>query len=329
MPKCTICGKKFETLSALRNHHQTVHKNAQFVAPKTSASRNFTLAIVIVIVAVGAGVGVLIYEQQTAVPPAPSGYLNQPISAALYQNLTGVSYQTLSTVGSGTGVTPPSSISGQTYEIGGKPAILYIGAEFCPYCAIERWAMVVALSKFGNFTNLEYMISAPDDGNVYTLTFLNANYTSKYIGFTSIENEDRSRNPLQSPNSTQNSLWSEYDPSGSGYYPFIYFNGYYVIASPQFDYSVLQGKNWTQIASQLNTPSSSVAQAVDGAANTMISAICKMDGGNPSSVCEEPFAKLLAYTPAKSTTNLSFSPIAALVPELSQVKLLDSVLFAS
>ena len=31
----------------------------------------------------------------------------------------------------------------------GLPEMLYMGAEYCPFCAAERWAMVMALSKFG------------------------------------------------------------------------------------------------------------------------------------------------------------------------------------
>jgi hypothetical protein len=308
MPKCKICGKKFDTLSALRNHHKSVHKNVPFVAPKVSASRNFVLALVIVIVVVGAGVGYLIYEQQIANSAPPTGdvlLLNQPISSALYQNLTSVSTSTLAPIGSG-GVTPPAPISpvGQSIAVDGKPAVLYIGAEFCPYCAIERWSMAVALSKFGNFSGIQYMISAPNDGNVYTLSFRNASYTSKYIGFLAIENEDRNHNLIQSPNSTEEDIWNTYNANS---YPFIYFNGEYYIKSPQFDYSYLQNLNWSQIASQLNNPGSTVARVVDGAANTMISAICKMDGGSPATVCGQSFAKLLSYQQSSvSSSNLSF-----------------------
>jgi Domain of unknown function (DUF929) len=251
--------------------------------------------LVVVIVVVGSGVAYLIYQQVSA-PSPPSGaiaLLNTPISSALDQNLTGVSYSTLSTVGQGE-ASSPSAISpaGQNFTVDGKPGILYIGGEFCPLCAVERWALVVALSKFGNFTNLQYMISAPDDGNIYTLTFLNATYSSKYIGLATVENEDRNRNTLQTPTTTEQNLWSTYNP---GYYPFIYFDGMYAVKTNQFDVTILEGMNWTQIASQLNSPSTTVAKAVDGAANTMISAVCAMDGGNPSSVCGESFAKLLSF----------------------------------
>ena len=34
-------------------------------------------------------------------------------------------------------------------SIGGRPAVVYVGAEFCPYCAAERWALVAALDASG------------------------------------------------------------------------------------------------------------------------------------------------------------------------------------
>src|SRR5205823_15010475 len=36
----------------------------------------------------------------------------------------------------------------------GKPEVLYIGAEYCPFCAAERWSLVYALARFGTFKGL-------------------------------------------------------------------------------------------------------------------------------------------------------------------------------
>ena len=41
--------------------------------------------------------------------------------------------------------------------------MLYIGAEFCPYCAAMRWSMAVALSRFGTFTPLHGIHSSSTD----------------------------------------------------------------------------------------------------------------------------------------------------------------------
>ena len=71
----------------------------------------------------------------------------------------------------------------------GKPELLYIGAEYCPFCAAQRWAMVAALSRFGTFSNLSLTHSASAD--VYpdtpTFSFYQSTYSSKYLTFTSVE----------------------------------------------------------------------------------------------------------------------------------------------
>ena len=56
------------------------------------------------------------------------------------------------------------------------------------------------------------------------------------------------------------------------------------IGSP-YDPGVLAGLSWSQIATDLNNPSSMVAQAVDGTANYITAAICRMTGNKPASAC--------------------------------------------
>ena len=64
-----------------------------------------------------------------------------------------------------------------------------MGAEYCPYCAAERWAMAVALSRFGTFSNLRLIHSSSADiyPNTPTLSFYKSSYTSKYVQFTPVE----------------------------------------------------------------------------------------------------------------------------------------------
>ena len=68
-------------------------------------------------------------------------------------------------------ITVPSNFSNYSISQGGKPTFVYIGAQGCPYCAGLRWAIAIALSRFGNFTKLFYDRSATVDGNVPTLMF--------------------------------------------------------------------------------------------------------------------------------------------------------------
>ena len=82
---------------------------------------------------------------------------------------------TLDAVGSPSGDVLPSNIGNGTVLEGadGKPLITYIGAEYCPFCAAERWAVAVALSRFGTFSNLSGTHSSDSDEfpDTQTLSF--------------------------------------------------------------------------------------------------------------------------------------------------------------
>ena len=49
--------------------------------------------------------------------------------------------------------------------------MLYYGAEYCPYCAAERWAIAAALSRFGTWSNLKITASSHTDVYAETHTF--------------------------------------------------------------------------------------------------------------------------------------------------------------
>ena len=68
-------------------------------------------------------------------------------------------------------ITVPSNISNYSISQGGKPTFVYLGAQGCPFCAGMRWAIAIALSRFGNFSKLFYDRSATSDANVPTLMF--------------------------------------------------------------------------------------------------------------------------------------------------------------
>jgi hypothetical protein len=166
--------------------------------------------------------------------------------------------------------------------------VLYIGAEFCPYCAAMRWSMAIALSRFGTLSPLHgiHSSSTDTDPNTATLTFYKTKYTSNYLSFAPVENLTVTKAPLQNPTKAQNALWSKYepDPSTRGY-PFIDFGNKFILKGPIYDPKVLAGLTWSQVAAELKDPSSTVAQSVDGAANYLTGAICKMTNNKPSDVC--------------------------------------------
>jgi len=60
--------------------------------------------------------------------------------------------------------------------INGKPSVIYLGAISCIYCGENRWAMALALGKFGTFDNLFTGYSSLGDGDVPTLYWAPVNY---------------------------------------------------------------------------------------------------------------------------------------------------------
>jgi hypothetical protein len=227
----------------------------------------------------------------------PIGVTGTPLPVSVTRNVAGVPGSTLDTVGVGSvpgyqgkmyAGAPVPPISNTPLTSGGKPEMLYIGAEFCPYCAAMRWSMAVALSRFGTLSPLRGIYSASNDVDPHTatLTFYKTTYTSNYLAFTPVENETGTHAPLQNTTAPQRALWQKYDSSPQGLgYPFIDIGNKYVIKAPLFDPAVLAGKSWTQVAAALKDPSSPIAQAVDGTANLITAAICKVTGGRPGSVC--------------------------------------------
>jgi thiol-disulfide isomerase/thioredoxin len=233
---------------------------------------------------------------------AASSVNGSALPASVSADVTGVPAATLDQVAAGSvpsyaGNSPVVPISDKPLTSGGKPEMLYIGAEYCPYCAAMRWSMAVALSRFGSFTTpLRGIHSSSTDTNpnTPTLTFYKAGYTSKYLTFVPVENENINSGPLQATTAAQQALWQKYDSTSQGFgYPFIDFGNKAVIKNPIYDPGVLAGKTWAQVAAALHDPSSPIAKAADGAANYITASICKMTNNTPATVCGSSAIKTL------------------------------------
>jgi thiol-disulfide isomerase/thioredoxin len=229
---------------------------------------------------------------------------NGPTGAALasvVSKVTNVPASTLDKIGSGSFTGKIQPVSGGTpLTSGGKPEMLYMGAEYCPYCAAERWSMIVALSRFGTFSGLSTVHSSTTDtpANIPTWTFHGSSYTSRYLTFTPVEMQTNIPDPstgsyttLETPTKEQQALITKYDAppyvtsADAGAIPFIYFGGKYLSVGATYDPTVLNGKSWDQIASALSDPNSAIAKAIGGSANHITAAICKMTGNQPASAC--------------------------------------------
>jgi len=223
--------------------------------------------------------------------------------------ITTVPASTLNAVGAGTGVSHlmPTQGNPATLTSGGKPEILYVGAEYCPYCAAERWAMVVALSRFGTFSNLKLIHSSGTDvyPNTPTLSFYKSSYTSQYLDFEPVEwygtkpaAQQGAYKTLQVPTSAQMALFTKYDAppyvqstNQSGSFPFVDIGNKYLVIGAQYVPSNLAHLSWAQVATDIRDPSSAVAKEIDGTANSITAAICKVVPNAPAAVCNSPAAQ--------------------------------------
>jgi len=185
------------------------------------------------------------------------------------------------------GVAPPAP-PGQ--GPGGPPEFFYMGANYCPYCAAERWAMVTALSKFGTFSNLgQTTSSATDvDPNTPTFTFYQSSYSSPYISFVPVETTTNQPSgngyvALQVPTAAQQQLAAENDPNGS--IPFIYIAGKFLQDGAPFDPGAFAGKSMIQVAQAAADPTTKIGQDVQAAAGSLVQDICAVTKNQPANVC--------------------------------------------
>jgi Domain of unknown function (DUF929) len=282
---------------------------AQRAAERRSERRRRILLATGSVVVVVAIVLVFVIVKLNSKPPAASagGPSNGPTGSALsavVDKVTSVPTSALDAVGAGAygvGASKIETITGHPAALtaNGKPELLYLGAEYCPYCGAERWAMIVALSRFGTFSGLSTVHSSSTDvyANTPTWTFYNSTYTSPYLTFTPVEQTTNipdgngGYTQLQTATSAQLALLEKYDvppyitSSEAGSIPFIDYGNKYVNIGANYIPSVLSGLSWSTIANDLSNPNSAVAKSIDGTANYITAAICKMTGNQPASAC--------------------------------------------
>jgi hypothetical protein len=225
----------------------------------------------------------------------------QPAPASVLNPVTNTPQSTIAAVGSAGLPNAWTAISGRVLTSGGKPQLLYDGAEYCPYCAAQRWPMVNALSRFGHFSGLQLMKSESTDvlPSTNTFTFRNATYASPYISFVSIENTDNVGKPLQSPTGAQTAIINKYNAGGG--IPFIDlanratagvgYNPGVLHTNPGDAHS--KALSWQAIANYLTVPTTSQAKGIIGNANWLTAGICKVTENKPASACSLPIIRHL------------------------------------
>lgn len=253
------------------------------------------VALVLVIVVVL----VVIKVTGTSDTTTNSGPSPSPAPTPVVHAVTGIPssvYDTVGVTSPDAAITAPTLLPGtDLLEKGGKPEIVYVGDEFCPYCAAERWALVAALSRFGTFTNLDVSQSGTNEAfpGTPTFSFAGTTYASRYLSATLTEHYGDQKNAagtgyavLDPLSSSEKALLARYDRTKTGaVVPFLDIAGRAVLAGGDFSPSILQQLTSTQIATGLTDPKDPATEAIVSAANEIAAVICSADGQLPTSVC--------------------------------------------
>jgi hypothetical protein len=266
----------------------------------------------LVIIAIFIGAFVIISNQQSGSPSGPT-----KTSSQVFNAVTNVDPNVLATVGTGGVQNPLHAVKGSPPVLtgpNGKPEFFYAGGDYCPYCAAERWAIIVALSRFGTFSHLDQIQSA--ENNISTFTFYHSAYSSPYIDFVPLElygnNVDSSGSyaVLLTPTADQQKLIDTYDAppyvSSAGVIPFVDIANKYVLSGASYSPQVLfnsssQSLSWQDIAKSLSHPGSPIAQNVLGTANYLTAGMCLTTHQQPGSVCNTEVIQKIEQTLGKSS----------------------------
>ncbi|HEY2638334.1 MAG TPA: DUF929 family protein [Streptosporangiaceae bacterium] len=278
----TASGKSATSSGSVRSKTRARQRIAAERAARNLADARRRLllsgaAVVAVVGVVGALVGVSL---STAHPAARESRA----TSFVVQQATSVPLGVLTRVSQGQAATPLQQVapSGPPLTVGGKPAVVFVSEESCPFCAAERWSLVVALSHFGTWSNLGSTRSSATDAypNTASFSFRTAHYRSAKITLRTTELADNTGRALQPETPLDAKLIGTYDvppfvnsADQSGAVPFLDIANHYILAGAQYNPQVLSGLSASQIASQLRNPSSPVAQAIDGSARVIVAAI--------------------------------------------------------
>ncbi len=270
---------------------------------RRSPTALLTLAVVALVLAVVVVLVVVKLTGTSTTPPPSNGPAPQALPSSTAAEVTDVPASVFNAVGVSSPTVPVSragDVAGQPpLTSDGRPEVLYVGAEFCAYCAAERWPLVVALSRFGTLSGLGTMQSSSNGAfpNAQTFTFATATYKSRYIAFVSRERYSDQQNSagtafldFQLLDPAESSVFDRYDvPARTGQpkgtLAFVDVGNRYVLAGSSFSPSFLAGLSRNQIANGLTDPKDPVTQAVVASANELSAQICAIDGRHPASVC--------------------------------------------
>src|SRR5579862_7743209 len=126
-----------QRIAAQRAAHQRAQARRRWLVSIAAVGAVLAIAVGFVAVKLTSGTAAAASEA-----PAPQNVVSQ---------VTMIPAAVLARVRGGGTVTPMQTVKapGPVLSIAGKPAIVFVSEESCPFCAAERWPLAVALSHFG------------------------------------------------------------------------------------------------------------------------------------------------------------------------------------
>ncbi len=185
------------------------------------------------------------------------------------------------------------------------PLVVFVGTESSMTSAAERWALIVAMSRFGRFTKLGVVTSSATawPPSLESFTFRGARYRSAYLSFAgyelTAEHPDALGNypptatlPTEIANlvRTNDTTASDLAAAPPGVpavpaYPFVDLGGRSVLVGTQVPPSALMGISRYDMANILSGPPRFKSLSVLTAANELVVQLCQLTHGKPTNVC--------------------------------------------
>jgi Domain of unknown function (DUF929) len=254
-------------------------------------------AVIVILIGV---VTLVIYA--FTVPSTRSVINPAPTPPSVADALAHVSPSTFDTVGTQvtarpTPLTVPTILAGQPrLELGGQPEVLFVGADFCPFCAAERWPLIVALSRFGHFSGLHDTQSAGSSvfSSIQTFSFQDARFASPYLSFVGVELYSDELNPDGTYARTahltpqQAALVDRYGAAtnrSTTPIPFLDIADRMVATTSAFSPGLLTRQSQSDLVSSLEMPNHAAGQAMLIAANQLTVGLCLATEQRPTNVC--------------------------------------------
>jgi hypothetical protein len=234
----------------------------------------------------------LLVVSSAGAPARAAAHVGTLVPASVMARLAAISHRGLLVT------LPPNNVLMNTIAGGlvhpNHPEIVYVGADYCPYCAALRWPLILALLRFGSLHGLEYMRSSSTDvfADTATFSFYHVHYQSSLINFSGYETATRTGQPLVTPPHAVRSLFNTYDAPpfavDAGAIPFLYLNGHYIISGSPVYPAILHGDNWSGILAALGQPANPIFQKIIPEANLLTAAFCQGMAHPPRMVCSSP-----------------------------------------